>query len=324
MKSIDTTLMLGLVLFVSATLSLADEPNPSYEHLKSLDWFIGDWRADFVIEDIPEHAHAGEKAVSLASYKWVADKGFIQSDFTDLVNGEVVGTGHEVTLWNYRKSRIEQTFIVSTQFSGAGVWAQDGNKYTLEWRGDGPDGTSFEGVSHMVHVDDNTYTWEVKDVKRNGESIPDWPKRTYHRILPADHQEAYEAFANFMVGGKWTQTVNGQKCEHEYTRTLGGKFVRSAAHVDPEPWDGFFGIDPKNNRLGWWGFFADGAAGVCHLTKATDTEWKFEGDAYSLKGAVRRKLLVKRTGPDQLLSRIKDSLNGEAQPVVETTWTRKR
>ena len=30
-------------------------------------------------------------------------------------------------------------------------------------------------------------------MKRNGESIPDWSKRTYHRILPTDHEEAYEA-----------------------------------------------------------------------------------------------------------------------------------
>ena len=123
MKKTIMPSMFVLVLFAGATLSVADEPRPSYEHLKTLKWQIGDWRAEFVIEDIPEHANAGAKAVALASHKWIADKAFIQSDFTKLVDGEAVGTGREFTLWNYRTSRMEQAFIVSTQFSGTGVWA---------------------------------------------------------------------------------------------------------------------------------------------------------------------------------------------------------
>ena len=69
---------------------------------------------------------------------------------------------------------------------------------------------------------------------------------------------------------------------------------------------------------------ADGMTGVCHLTQAAETEWKFEGDDHSPKGTLHRKALIRRTGPNELVSHLEDSLNGEKLPVVETTWTRKR
>lgn len=100
--------------------------------------------------------------------------------------------------------------------------------------------------------------------------------------------------------------------------------MRSAGHTDPEPWDGFFGIDPQNKRLGWWGFFSDGMVGVVHLTKATDTEWKFEGDDFSPAGIVHRKEVITKAGPDKLVSRLEDSLNGEKPSVIEATWNRVR
>jgi hypothetical protein len=317
---VQVTALMGTIqlLFGCATTASAND------HLKTFAWRIGDWRAEVVVEDIPEHPNAGAKAVSLASHKWIADGSGIQSDFTTLVDGEVVRTGREFTLWNYRESQMEQTFVVSTQFSGGGVWEQNGKNYTLKWRGDGPGNNWFEGVSHIMKIDEDTYTWEVKGVKRNGVKIDDWPKRTYHRIQLTDHKGAFESFADLMVGGTWTSTIKGEECEHEYTRTLNRKFVRSAGHTDPNPWDGFFGIDPQNNRLGWWGFFSDGMVGVIHLTKATDTEWKFEGNDFSPAGTVHRKVVITKQSPDKLLSRVEDSLDGKEPAIVEGEWTRAR
>jgi hypothetical protein len=82
------------------------------------------------------------------------------------------------------------------------------------------------------------------------------------------------------------------------------------------------GVDLKTKKVGWWGFFADGTAGVLYLTKFTDDEWVFDGEDFGPDGKFRRKVTV-IPGDGKLYSKIEDTLNGKTTSIEED-WVRHR
>jgi hypothetical protein len=140
-----------------------------------------------------------------------------------------------------------------------------------------------------------------------------------------DAQDALKRIGDFMVG-TWIpanqQDRNGPR-KHVYVWALNKKFVHTNADVDPEPWHGYMGVDLKTNKLGWWGFMADGGSGVIYLTKFTEKEWIFEGDDYGPKGKFRRKVTVQILADGKLHAKVEDTLAGETT-VVEEDWVRHR
>ena len=65
---------------------------------------------------------------------------------------------------------------------GTGEWSVEGNTWTLKWSATAADRTKYEGVSFLVPIDANTYTWEMKDNKKNGTEAPDTPLITFRRV----------------------------------------------------------------------------------------------------------------------------------------------
>ena len=130
-----------------------------------------------------------------------------------------------------------------------------------------------------------------------------------------------QMFGRFMAG-TWTRTDDGFERKHTYRWGLKRKFMRSNGRKDPQPWDGFIGIDLSNGQVAWWGFFADGTSGVLHLTKATDNEWEFRGYDSSPDGAFHRRVLIKKLGANQLHGKVEDTAGGTTEVIFDETWDR--
>ena len=140
-----------------------------------------------------------------------------------------------------------------------------------------------------------------------------------------DAGTALSRIGDFMVG-TWTPTIQQDKVgprKHVYDWALNKKFVRVNGDMDPAPWHGYMGVDLSNNKVGWWGFFADGSSGVIYLTKFTDGEWVFEGDDFGPNGKFRRKVTVHLPADGKLHAKMEDTLDGKTT-VVETDWVRQR
>ena len=139
-----------------------------------------------------------------------------------------------------------------------------------------------------------------------------------------DAQKALAQIGDFMTGS-WVpadqKDKNGPR-KHLYSWELDKKFVRTNGDLDPKPWHGYMGVDLESNKVGWWGFFADGTSGVLYLTKFTTDKWVFDGHDFGPDGKFRRTVTV-IPGDGKLHAKIEDTLNGKTT-VIEEDWVRHR
>ena len=84
------------------------------------------------------------------------------------------------------------------------------------------------------------------------------------------------------------------------------------------------GIDHGTGAVGWWGFFQDGAAGVCHLVDASDDTWTFVGELNSPEGVFHRLGVVKKLGENRLQANVVDTKDGKPDATIKNEiWERK-
>lgn len=141
-----------------------------------------------------------------------------------------------------------------------------------------------------------------------------------------DPQTVLKQFGEFMVG-TWTPTQQADEDgprKHIYSWMLHNKFLHSDGQQDPNPWEGFVGIEPKSKKLAWWGFFADGTAGPIYLIESSSDQWVFEGDGARPDGKGTRRVSVFKTGDSTVRGKVEDIVDGETTVVEETDWVRRR
>jgi hypothetical protein len=139
-----------------------------------------------------------------------------------------------------------------------------------------------------------------------------------------DPDNALKVIGDFMVG---TWVPPGEKDPdrprlHSWGWTLEKKFVQINGERDLLPWHGYLGVDLAKRQLGWWAFFADGTCGVIYLTKFSESEWVFEGNAVTPQGKLQRKVTFHPLA-DRLHVKIEGIQNGETT-VIEEIWQRDR
>jgi hypothetical protein len=162
------------------------KPGPDYAQLKAMSWVIGDWEAEWVIpsEGFPllEGYSPGAKVRSTNSYFWMENQNYIGFKFRDTCNGELLHQGYEIIGVDPTSRKLVHWIFSILGGSGFGKWSQDGNTWVLKWSGSNADGSHYEGVSYVVPVDANTFTWQMKNAKHNGEKLPDTPEITFRRV----------------------------------------------------------------------------------------------------------------------------------------------
>ncbi len=176
------------VVLLSAGHCTGGEPKagPDYEQLKAMEWMIGDWGADWVVPSEGEWAlsgfPAGAKVHSTCSYTWLQNKNYIRLKFRDTVDGKVAHEGLEIVGVDPESKKVIHWLFSILGGWGRGEWTVEGKTWKLKWWGTTADGTKLEGISHLVSIDSNTHTCEIKDCKKNGESTPDTPLVTFRRV----------------------------------------------------------------------------------------------------------------------------------------------
>lgn len=167
---------------------ISGEPKPGldYRQLKAMEWIIGDWEADWEVPSEGESAlsgwPAGAKVHATTSWKWMENKSYIMLRFRSDIDGKVAHKGFEVVAVDPQSKKIVQFLFSILGGSGTGEWSVDGKTWTLKWSGMIADQTKLEGVAHLVPIDKDTYTWQLKEVKKNGQNAAGTPVVTYRRV----------------------------------------------------------------------------------------------------------------------------------------------
>ncbi len=188
MNRLTTTLFAAalLLLGVSPCIGAEAKAVPDYEQLKALEWMIGDWEAEWVIpaEGFPslEGYVPGAEVHSTSSNFWMQNKNYIGSKGRDVMDGKVLHEVFEMVGVDPKSKKIIHWLFSILGGWGTGEWSFENGTWTLKWSGTTGDGTRLGGVSYITQIDANTYTWEMKQLKRDGKNVPDTPKITNRRV----------------------------------------------------------------------------------------------------------------------------------------------
>ena len=137
-------------------------PPSNYEHLKGLDWLIGEW-----VDDVEK----GEAA--RISFEWTDNQNFVISHFTSTIRGVPMGGGTIWIGWDPNAKSVRSWMFESNGGFGQGTWTKAGAKWTSKSSATLPDGKKATATNVVTRIDANTLTWEVKERTLDGKPLPD-------------------------------------------------------------------------------------------------------------------------------------------------------
>jgi uncharacterized protein (TIGR02246 family) len=148
--------------YLESVRNAPDVPPSNYQHLRALEWLIGEW-----VDDVQK----GEAA--RISFMWADHQNFLISHFTVTIKNMAIGGGTSWLAWDPNAKAIRSWMFESGGGFGEGTWVKDGARWVHKSSATLPDGKKVTATSVVTRVDDNTLTWEVKDRTHDGKPQPD-------------------------------------------------------------------------------------------------------------------------------------------------------
>jgi uncharacterized protein (TIGR02246 family) len=147
---------------LSTVKDSAFDPPSNYEHLRGLEWAIGEWASE-----------STQGAVEHISLSWTETRNFIIGSFSTTVKDVSVGSAKQWIGWDPQAKRIRSWSFDDTGAFGEGTWTNDGDKWVIKSTTVLQDGKKATATYILGHVDADTITLEVKDRTADGNALPD-------------------------------------------------------------------------------------------------------------------------------------------------------
>jgi uncharacterized protein (TIGR02246 family) len=137
-------------------------PRTNYEHLRQLEWLIGEW-ADEV-----EGAEVGHM-----TFAWSENQGFIINTYSATAKHLLLNSGTQWIGWDPSAKRYRSWTFDSMGGFGEGSWTRDDNKWIIKSTAVLQDGRKMASTNVVQRIDKDTISWQSKDRTIDGKSIPD-------------------------------------------------------------------------------------------------------------------------------------------------------
>ena len=143
--------MLGTAFLLAASL-VVGQAGGTEQHLKGLQWWVGEWKAEVEIEeDIPGIAKKGDRWELLDSHRWILGRSGIELKWTQKINGTEVSRGQSLIGWEGLSKKIMQ-WSVTKEGNSFGEWTQVGDRWIY----------AVKGVEGGVELSGNIEYWDMK------------------------------------------------------------------------------------------------------------------------------------------------------------------
>ena len=137
-------------------------PPGNYEHLKDLEWMIGDWA------DEGENGH-----VARVSFEWSETQNFILGTFAATFKNIDVTGGAQTIGWDPTAKQIRSWSFYDDGGFGQGAWSKDGDRLVVKSEQVLPDGKKVAATNIITRIDADTISWQSKDRIVDGKPAPD-------------------------------------------------------------------------------------------------------------------------------------------------------
>jgi uncharacterized protein (TIGR02246 family) len=146
-------------------------PPTNYEHLRGMEWLIGDWT------DEVEGAEVGRM-----SFAWSENQGFIVNTYSVSAKNAILSSGTQYIGWDPSAKRYRSWTFDSMGGFGEGSWTQDGNKFVIKSNAVLQDGRKMAATNIVTRVDADTISWQGKERTLDGKSMPDMKEVKMKRV----------------------------------------------------------------------------------------------------------------------------------------------
>jgi uncharacterized protein (TIGR02246 family) len=146
-------------------------PQTNYEHLRGLEFLIGDW------SDEVEGVEVGRM-----SFAWSENQGFIVNTYSATAKGLILSSGTQYIGWDPSAKRIRAWTFDSMGGFGEGNWTQDGDKWVSKTSATLQDGKKMTGTNIVKRVDAGTITLQSTERTLDGKPIPDMKEVRMKRL----------------------------------------------------------------------------------------------------------------------------------------------
>jgi uncharacterized protein (TIGR02246 family) len=137
-------------------------PPGNYEHLRGLEWAVGDWSAE------------GEKGeAEHLSVSWTDNQNFLVASFAVTVNGVSVGRATHWVGWDPREKRVRSWIFDATGGFGEGAWTKEGDKWVVKTTSVLQDGKKAAATIVLAPGGADALTLQARDRSVDGAGVPD-------------------------------------------------------------------------------------------------------------------------------------------------------
>ena len=134
----------------------------NYDHLRGLEWTIGEWVAE---SETGEGAHA--------SFTWAPHQNFLINTFTTTFKDVSLGSGTQWIGWDPRAKKIRSWTFETAGGFGEGVFTKDGDRWVIKSTAIQRDGTKVTATNIVTRIDQDTVGWESTERTVDGKAVPD-------------------------------------------------------------------------------------------------------------------------------------------------------
>ena len=146
-------------------------PPGNYEHLRGLEWAIGDWVDE---GDGPQVGHV--------TFEWSPEGTFIISTQAVTVKDTLVSRVTEWIGWDPGTSQVRSWSFEGDGAIGEGVWSNQGDQWIIKTNAILPDGRKLAATNVVTRTGPDTVTWQSKDRTLDGKELPDIKETKMKRV----------------------------------------------------------------------------------------------------------------------------------------------
>jgi uncharacterized protein (TIGR02246 family) len=142
------------------------------ERLHELSWLIGSWKTK------------GEGPVVETTYRWIANRSFIQREYAVRQGGLAKSSGTQIIGYDAQAGRIRSWSFDSSGGHGTSLWSATPEGWRMESTGTLPDGTPTSSRELLIRVADenDVFGWRSFDRKVGQASLPDTREVVLDRV----------------------------------------------------------------------------------------------------------------------------------------------
>jgi Protein of unknown function (DUF3604) len=137
-------------------------PPTNYEHLKDLEWAIGDW---------VDESENGETA--RVSFEWSESRNFLHGSFSAAFKNIEVSGGTQTIGWDPIKKQIRSWTFDDDGGFGEATCTRDGDRWVIKTELVLADGKKLAATNIVTHTGADAITWQSKDRTVDGKAVPD-------------------------------------------------------------------------------------------------------------------------------------------------------